>query len=70
MPYPYGSEHPDHHYEDMAGKLIEFTHDGIALHMRDDGPTNAFWTGPGPMPEALRRAGLVDMSEGESDESE
>lgn len=34
--------------------------------VEDDGPTNAFWAGPGPMPEAFRRAGLIDFHE-ESD---
>jgi hypothetical protein len=68
MPYPYGPDHPNHHYDDMSGKLIEFTHDGITLRMRDDGLTNAFWAGPGPMPEALRRAGLIDPAEDDDDQ--
>lgn len=38
--------------------------------VRDDGPTNAFWAGPGPMPDALRRAGLIDPHEDDDDDQQ
>lgn len=57
---PYDDDHPEVHYEDLAGHLLEFTHDGIAVHLRDDGPTNAMFCGTwDEMPQALRDAGLV-----------
>jgi hypothetical protein len=71
MPHPSDPDHHDSHYEDMAGKLIEFRHERRSLPtltMRDDGPSNAFWAGPGPMPEALRAAGLIDPTEDDDDD--
>jgi hypothetical protein len=54
---------------EVEGRTYRLDETAMGLPLvKDDGPTNPFWAGPGPMPEAFRAAGWIDPMEETDDE--